>query len=489
MSPGDEWWAARLAAAQCDDLGQALRRTSPAWRGAAADSYLNRCADASARGARSVHCLLGAAEAWADYDRIREQARASPDSTAAAVLLAQADSRLVARLEGLGPGSWSSPGDDPAPGDPAREAWRRLPKGAEPEEVARWWESLTSHEHEALLIALPGVIGGLAGLPAWVRDRANRLVLDRDLVALGWKGRTLSPAQRHTLRLARSVDESLAAHPGSLLYGYDPGAFEGDGGVSVWTDDPRNAEHLAVLVPGFTTDAGDLERVLERAEWIDDAAEASGDDVAVLAWLGYDAPDNLWGDADALEVLTATAADDGGSLLADLVDGLRAGDDPEQLTVIGHSYGSTTAALAAAHHGLAADDLVLVGSPGAGPGVQTADDLGVPDGHVWVGANSRDPVVHLGDHGWWGSGSLGAGLGHDPAADEFGSIRFHAESSPGDVRGPIAVHGSYFDPGSESLTNIGAIVSGHPEHVGHAEGVRDPWWGAPRDPEARRRRT
>ena len=490
-----DWWSVLVAAAQCDDLSQAAHHTPVGWSGAAAVAYSWRVQDRATWAAQACHALAAAARAWREFGEECLRWGQLPDPAARALMLGDSSAAVVAALARLHPDAWLTshrPGGagrpDLAP-DLARSAWQRLGSAADPAGVAAWWQSLSDAQRDALLVAMPGVIGSLPGLPAAVRDLANRLVLHRDLSALGWREQRgpLSDSQRRTLRLAQSTDEALADHTGALLYGFDPSAFDGDGSVSVFTSDPADAEHVAVLVPGFTTDADDLDEVLDRAEWVDHEAEGYGDDVAVLAWLGYDAPDNLLGDGDAWQVLTADAADDGGALLAGVGAGIVAGDQPAHLTVIGHSYGSTTAGLAVAHHGLEVDDLILVGSPGAGPGVDSAAHLGTA-GQVWVGANSRDPVADLGDHGWWGSGDLGAGLGHDPAAEEFGAIRFHSESVADAPTGAIAVHGSYFDPGSESLANIGAIVAGHPGQVGHADGVRDPWWGSPRDPEADRSR-
>lgn len=493
--PGSSGLARALlvAAAQLDDLGRADADRSTGWQGAAATAYHAAAARSGFFGREAGTVLLRAALAWSAYQRSCVGIAALPGGAAREALLAEAGSRLIDALAAARPpgraGSVGTGLSGPTTSGIGRAAWARLPEDASPDRVARWWAGLRAAEQAAVLVALPGPLGALAGLPAVVRDQANRLALARDLSALGWREResALTAAQRRILRLDRRIDSALAGDSDALLYDYDPDAFDTDGAVSVFTADPATADHVAVLVPGFTSDASDLPDLLERAEWLEAAAGSHGESTAVLAWLGYDAPDNLLGDADATRVLTASAAEQGGGLLAELTDDLYAGDHPRHLTVIGHSYGSTTAALAAAHEGLRADDLVLLGSPGAGPGVHNVDGLGMSGGHVWVGANSRDPVASLGDHGWVGGSDVGVGLGHDPAEEDFGATRFHAESAPGADSGPLAAHGSYFEPGGESLANLGAIVSGHPEQVGLAPGKTDPWWSGPRDPEAHRR--
>ena len=164
------------------------------------------------------------------------------------------------------------------------------------------------------------------------------------------------------------------------------------------------------------------------------------------------------------------------------------------LTLIGHSYGSTVAGQAAHNHHLPIDDLVVVGSPGLGSGVDRATDLGIPSEHVWVGANSRDPVARLGDIGWVNPGQIGIGLGVNPASEEFGAQRFAAEtvdvSRPSDrVGGPIEAHTTYFDDNTESLWNLGHIVAGHGDEVLIAQPVTDSWHSDPIDPETSREPT
>jgi hypothetical protein len=62
---------------------------------------------------------------------------------------------------------------------------------------------------------------------------------------------------------------------------------------------------------------------------------------------------------------TTGLAHDGGQLLASEVNALNATHEgAAHMTVLGHSYGSTTVSDAAAGYGMHADDVVLVGCPG-----------------------------------------------------------------------------------------------------------------------------
>lgn len=236
-----------------------------------------------------------------------------------------------------------------------------------------------------------------------------------------------------------------------------------------------------MFTPGIKTDMGDTERYTSDMINLYESARYNGDgsSVATMFWLGYDAP---FGATDTA-TLSKGRADDGGENLADAIDGLRASrsDDPAHLTAIGHSYGSTTTAYAFGEHGAKADDVVLIGSPGAGP-ADRASDLGVGEDHVYVGRNSRDGVAFLGDEGWIGKGPIG--LGTDPSSEDFEATRFEAEDTGrGDNRDFGDSHGSYLEPDSESLYNIGRIVDGQGGDVNDADPGADPWWRTARDPE------
>ncbi len=366
----------------------------------------------------------------------------------------------------------------------------------DPVAVARWWDALSAAEQRDLS-GQPWV-GSLDGVPAWARDRANRTRLALDLAAgdgiLTAAGGLLAPAW---LRAARETARALARAEGRLdprtgrpvevvLHLYDPTAFGGDGRVALSYGDPGTADHVVLQVPGLGTDAADVVAAGDRAWALYAASRADdGDSVAELAWLGYDAPDNPLGDLDLVGVTDDRLAREGGALLGAAVAGLRAArDTPVHLTAVGHSYGSTTVAQGAAGPGVDADDLVLLGSPGPGGGIDGADDLGLDPGHVWVGTASSDPVGHLGGQGWLGGGPLGP----DPAGEEFGANRFRAEDRDRQVGVDWSSdqHGGYWDPGSESLDNLVQITTGDADEVTTAAHRYDPWWRPPVDPEASR---
>jgi hypothetical protein len=111
-----------------------------------------------------------------------------------------------------------------------------------------------------------------------------------------------------------------------------------------------------------------------------------------------------------------------------------------------------TVGLGLREHLVRADDVVLLGSPGAD--AVRAGALGVPHGHVFVGADSRDPVSYL---GWFGP---------DPASPGFGAVRFEAENATRDPWRPdLADHGKYLDAHTESLANTARVVAGRYDEV------------------------
>lgn len=373
--------------------------------------------------------------------------------------------------------------------------------GTPPDQVVRWWASLSPSEQAELSARSPERLGGLDGLPAAARDQANRQLLAEDLVrlrteidALAGSTRVADQDRRRALldelanaqnvetylQRAEGREDPLTGEPMvAQLYIYEPGAFHGDGRVAIAHGDLDTARHVAVSVPGVTNDVAGM-RAGNADNLYDETRYASDESVAVLNWMGYDAPSIPGG--DIVGAASRPMAIDGARHLTDDVAGLRStwsgNDPPTHLTVVAHSYGSTTASWAAASMGMRPDDLVLIGSPGAGP-AGDASDLSTGRGHTYVGSNSRDPVTLLGETGWIDPTSVVAApggavelLGRDPAEDDFGAVRFQAER-PGSGWN-IDEHTSYLGRGTESLYNIAAIVGGDPDEVMVADHRDDP---------------
>jgi hypothetical protein len=173
---------------------------------------------------------------------------------------------------------------------------------------------------------------------------------------------------------------------------------------------------------------------------------------AVLAWMGYRTP-------DMSNILSLGLARTGAERLERVVDGLDAvrGDDRPRLNVVAHSYGSTTALMALSSGRMQADSLTVLGSPGSA--VQTASELAVGPGQVYVGDAHSDPIA--------GSGYFGT----DPGSAGFGSTLLDlstdtVEPDAGVFRRPVG-HNDYLKPGTASLHDVALIGVGRGDLVRH----------------------
>ncbi|SFO39014.1 Alpha/beta hydrolase [Geodermatophilus obscurus] len=268
-----------------------------------------------------------------------------------------------------------------------------------------------------------------------MRNRWGALFL---LVGALWTG-TAQPsvaAVPPPVRLDPACAADLAARLGPVgVLGCDPA---GRGLAVLVLGDLAAAASVAVLVLGSDTDLArlhDPDRPHRRPlGWARALADAGGPGLAVVLWVGYVTPDGLGVDA-----ATGRLARAGATALVRFVAGLR-GD--AHVTVVGHSYGAVVTALAA--RDLAADDVVLLGSPGAR--ARSVADLGT-GARVWAGRADGDwvgrvPHVRVGD----------LGHGADPADPGFGARPLPVDDVPG--------HDGYLLPGSASLAAVAAIATG-----------------------------
>ncbi|MFF5092306.1 alpha/beta hydrolase [Streptomyces niveus] len=380
-----------------------------------------------------------------------------------------------------------------------------IPHDAPPAERLAWWHGLTAEQREEYLAVHPDLIGNLDGIPAPVRDAANR---DNLALLMGKLAGAEDDRSRTMLAGLRSIDEQLRAggHPPMFLLGVGD---EGNGRAIVSYGNPDTARNVSAYVPGLGTglDEAFAENDLKRArDTLLGAAEYDAS-TASIVWLGYDAPqlstDDIMGNTD---VMFTDNAEAGASAYGDFMAGIAATnehDDPH-LTAMGHSYGSLTVGQAAQREGgiPGVDDIVLVGSPGTG--ADSADDLGVGRAHVYVGAAENDPVTRMpakGEAQGMGMGALGGAsvgaalggpvgaavggaggatmayfaqdaqteeseiwFGTDPAHEDFGARRFRVDEGRRPVldMGGVDAHSNYFDPDKdeESADNIALIVAG-----------------------------
>ncbi|MER7788107.1 alpha/beta hydrolase [Streptomyces sp. NPDC097640] len=361
-----------------------------------------------------------------------------------------------------------------------------------PEENATWWKSLSKNEQDATLALDPAGLGKRDGLPAAVRDEANRTVLaetraelDLKLDELGknepakyeqkWNNITQLPVQgekqvtlawqawdRERTRIKESLDGMDAIErrfdrtgedglPEAYLLGF---SAEGRGRAIVANGNPDDADHIAVYTPGtgasLSNSNGDINRGVNLWKT---SQPLTDQEVSTVTWIGYDAPPGL---SDATR---DKYADNAVGPYGQFIDGLNAANksgSDAHITAIAHSYGTTVIGAAAEDGDLGVDDIVFAGSPGAR--AENAADLDVGKGHVWNEHAKGDDLVN-------GVGRFGHGggvSGIDPTDPIFG-----ANQMATDTEG----HSGYWDYDDKndvpslSIENQGKVIVGEYDKV------------------------
>ena len=414
----------------------------------------------------------------------------------------EVDAALEKRLSALANGTFDGGGaregrDSKSPGlpDDADPSWS-------PAEVSAWWHALSDAERQECIERDPATYGNLDGIDMASRDKANRLVLHgytdsggnhvpgliekaeaavaaaQDKINnagyqspresdLGAALRLDLENAQHDLEELRRLDAQLQrtgadGAPTSLLV-LDPSGERLKAAVAV--GDVDNAKNVATFVPGMGTNVHDsIERYVSTAMRLQDntatVSQGNPSDTAVVAWLGYDAPQH------DPSVASTEKAEAGAPRLNNFLTGIKSwrwegGGDLHQ-TVVSHSYGSTTAGLAMKDIGAGVvDDFIYTGSPGAG--TSTVASLGVDPSHVWVSATDYQDFVQGLPPDRWES------FGRDPvklegiqhlSGDTTGSPQYKSFSLD-----PAANHSTYFDapaPGrrNEALDDICRVIAG-----------------------------
>ncbi len=185
------------------------------------------------------------------------------------------------------------------------------------------------------------------------------------------------------------------------------------------------------------------DHLLNRAEQF-----APGQQMSAITWSDYNSPPDLVSAADG------DFAEQSEGHLAQFQEGLRATHEgpPSHNTVLGHSYGSTLVGYAARDHGLAANDIAFIGSPGVG--VDNANELDVPGKHVWSGTAGADiihPLTPSLNPFDIGDGAKNQWFGMDPSDPQFGGQQLATD--------PNASHSDYWDR-KQSLDAMAEVVAG-----------------------------
>ncbi|MBY4127371.1 hypothetical protein HQO83_03090 [Rhodococcus fascians] len=306
------------------------------------------------------------------------------------------------------------------------------PAGASPQQIHAYWDALPVAQRAEMIAGHPHIIGNLDGIPSVARSEANigQIPGDRErLQALESQlqakvddsiGDGLFSNDDAGLKLVQdklasldAIDRALRDHPNALLTVYEVNDHE-KALAAVAIGNPDTADHVTVSTPGLnTTVNGSLESMVGEAHQLNtemsnqlDRAGRSGESIANIAWIGYEAPQgqDRPGLLDAVDgytdVMSDNIAQEAGGTLASYYQGLDAAStiaDPH-ITAFGHSYGSLTTSEALQQGGSqVVDDAVFYGSPGLNS-VGTSS-MGMPYQHVWAMDADADPVTWAGHLG------------------------------------------------------------------------------------------
>ncbi|WP_439690567.1 alpha/beta hydrolase [Curtobacterium sp. SP.BCp] len=336
---------ARLLQSDADDLAATASRLQGEW-----DALVERraAADRAAASGLSDSDVLGVAPSYAGS------------------LGAMSNAEFLAAVAGMPPEVLAAQ---------SRSVADRL-AGMPAETVQAWWDGLggrgTAGQHsaaqDALITALPAVVGNLGGVPYWARDQANRLAAQRayaqaedalrnarDRYAKS-VGTAAQRAAGHALgdalerrdqlenfaagaRTMLPLDESTPRQMVTFHDGQPPlGAFS--------VGDLDTADGVSFVVPGMGSSLADTTQYLRAAgNVVFTQQQAGAENTAVVSWLGYEAPPNAATTGNT-DVFGESYAERGAPKLAEDLRGFHATRPDAQLDVVAHSYGSTMAAIA-----------------------------------------------------------------------------------------------------------------------------------------------
>lgn len=466
--------------------------------------------------ASSTHCTISAAgiatcssagNSMSEYTRQSIEFSVNRLVGQAVDLANTADTTLNARLKTVGtPGSTAKSTSTQT--HDLSDAEQKKFKKMTPEERARYWSQQSEAQKQHLCDKYPDLIGNADGVEGWARDRANRNRLPNlkkeaegnvskytELLKSPWiednarlyylseldkaeKAVKAYSAVQEQLKKGISLEDyqhGKEGNPVSLL------TLQNDGGrvkAAMGRGDVDHAKNVATFVPGIgTTVEGSMGEYMRQTQNLRSAAMDQGNlsasDVATVAWLGYDAPGEAdWKQPQNLPgIISPFLAKAGSDRLAGFMNGMQASRDygagDAHMTLVGHSYGSSTSGMAATKvkYGVI-DDLVLFGSPGMG--TYDAKNYHVDQNHLWVsGVPKGDSVQGMGAF----RGGIVGSLGKNPMDSDSGFTHL-SDDATGSPKykndAPASVpsnrnfknHNIYLEDGTETLQDIGRVVAG-----------------------------
>lgn len=391
--------------------------------------------------------------------------------------------------------------------------------GADPTANIEWWESLDDRQQEALTEYLPGIVGNLEGLSYADRRPANEHNLElmhlraveqqtgvRDWGLTGTQmtsyaqlSETLAQAQQEHAVEGPVADPNNPLPANAGLYAFDPVGVDGQPLMALAIGDPDTATHQSYYVPGMGSSLSDDPTSLYMDGNAVYSAQqqylAQGESNAVIGWLGYDTPNapQDWDHFGSTEVLSSPHANDGGQRLAESMNGLHAanehrGEPAPYISIVAHSYGTTTAAVALTQTNFTVDSATFFGSAGIDEDVATS----AADFNLETDPNTGRPALYA-------TTAIEDSVARIPMSKDTALLHGDPRLSPTDkpfganvfeVGGENGRHGvgdhltrndmgtGYLDDGTVSQDAIGAFSVGRGDHIMlWDEGIRDDVFG------------
>jgi hypothetical protein len=291
--------------------------------------------------------------------------------------------------------------------------------------VDELWTGATAKERASALRNAPQLIGNLEGVDYADRDKANRIYLGR-ATASTKKRLQVKPEDetaQFRMRALKAVKASLGGSraPHRYLIELTPAPRPL---AAVAVGDPDTAMQMTFNVPGMGTYSDDMQLWAQAAQNVYDEQGRAGAPAnrAVVAWIGYVTP------PPGIDAALGGYAARGAPRLVAALRGFtvsRKGAVGVDLSVIAHSYGTTTAANALASARLGVFSYVMLGSAGVEENIRDARSLHTE--HVYAGEAAGDTQAQ------WGRLTR-----RDPRAPSFGATVLNVEGSGGKL--PVTNH-------------------------------------------------
>lgn len=375
--------------------------------------------------------------------------------------------------------------------------------GTDPRATKTWWASLKPEQQLALIAALPTIIGNLNGIPYTARARANLSTL----AALEGDPATEQKLKDDITTIRNNLNRPTPSSPNRYLIALDPNGGKPLAALAI--GDLDTAGNVTWNIPGMsTTVSNGLDSWTQSAQDLYNEqnlvykSKTYNPGTAVVSWLGYETPA---APPQSLGVTGSGMALAGADRLATALDGFAltretgtpgngaggssvpgSGATPVRVSVVAHSYGSTTAAYALTKTVYPVDSATFFGSAGIDKKVipdssvlNVASNSGQPN--VYVTKASGDQIANLGTAGSRLLDPLtGAGRAN-PTGDWFGARVFSSEGGTAedgtlyhrtdghDAKGSrpepnpayATIGHGYLDPGTESAKNIALASTGN----------------------------